>query len=197
MKILFTGCSHTYGAELKCPTESRYSKLVSDHFGTDDNNIAKSRASNYHLLSRATDHILKDSNYDLCFVQLTNENRIAVPSTYTIETFFMSGDNYPKNSFTKTANAMMLKLLRPQQSTLFEYNYSLICMFKYFCDAKGISTLFFFSRERYLNWYKENHDDLNVLDFTLDDIPKEHFAPRGHPNEKGHQIIYENIIHRL
>ena len=41
MKIYFDGCSWTWGAELKDPYQSRYSKIISDKLGAEEYNISK------------------------------------------------------------------------------------------------------------------------------------------------------------
>ena len=46
MKILFHGCSITWGDELEDRENERYSKLVSDKFDTKENNIALCGNSN-------------------------------------------------------------------------------------------------------------------------------------------------------
>ena len=63
MKIYFDGCSHTWGAELQNPQQSRYSKLVCDYFGAEEYNIALQGGSNMRLARNILDHDL--SEYDI------------------------------------------------------------------------------------------------------------------------------------
>ena len=49
MKIYFDGCSWTWGAELKDPYQSRYSKIISDKLGAEEYNISKCGASNNRI----------------------------------------------------------------------------------------------------------------------------------------------------
>ena len=52
MKFYFDGCSHTWGAELAEPEVSRYSRLVSDHFGAEEYNIARRGGSDKRVLRK-------------------------------------------------------------------------------------------------------------------------------------------------
>ena len=76
MKIYFDGGSWTWGAELKDPYQSRYSKIVSDKLGAEEYNISKPGASNARMVRRLlVDH--KDlSEFDLVVVQMTYPQRM-------------------------------------------------------------------------------------------------------------------------
>ena len=64
MKILFHGCSITWGDELEDRENERYSKLVSDKFDTKENNIALCGNSNDRIV-RETIEYLKTSKVDV------------------------------------------------------------------------------------------------------------------------------------
>jgi len=76
MKIYFDGCSWTWGAELKDPYQSRYSKIVSDKLGAEEYNISKPGASNSRMVRQLlVDH--KDlSEFDLIVIQMTYPQRM-------------------------------------------------------------------------------------------------------------------------
>ena len=73
MKIYFDGCSHTWGAGLDTPELSRYSKIVSDHFGAEEHNIARRGGSDKRVLRNLLETDLEE--YDCIIVQLTCRNR--------------------------------------------------------------------------------------------------------------------------
>ena len=73
MKFYFDGCSHTWGAGLKTPELSRYSKIVSDHFGAEEHNIARRGGSDKRVLRNLLETDLEE--YDCIIVQLTCRNR--------------------------------------------------------------------------------------------------------------------------
>ncbi len=73
MKIYFDGCSNTWGAELETPELSRYSRLVSDHFGAEEHNIARRGGSDKRVLRNLLETDL--SEFDYIIVQMTCKNR--------------------------------------------------------------------------------------------------------------------------
>ena len=73
MKIYFDGCSHTWGAGLDTPELLRYSKIVSDHFGAEEHNIARRGGSDKRVLRNLLETDLEP--YDYVIVQLTCKNR--------------------------------------------------------------------------------------------------------------------------
>ena len=73
MKIYFDGCSNTWGAGLETPELSRYSRLVSEHFGAEENNIAKRGGSDKRVLRNLLETDL--SEFDYIIVQMTFKNR--------------------------------------------------------------------------------------------------------------------------
>ena len=75
MKILFHGCSITWGDELEDRENERYSKLVSDKFDTKDNNIALCGNSNDLIVRSAIDY-LKENKVDIVVLQFTVHSRM-------------------------------------------------------------------------------------------------------------------------
>ena len=73
MKIYFDGCSNTKGLELKDPSETRFSKLVCDHFNAEEYNIGKVSGSDRRMARNLLEHDL--SQYDMFVIQLTQKSR--------------------------------------------------------------------------------------------------------------------------
>ncbi len=75
MRIYFDGGSWTYGAELKDPFQSRYSKIICDELKAEEYNISKNGATN----NRITRQLLVDhkniNEFDLAIIQLTLPQR--------------------------------------------------------------------------------------------------------------------------
>ena len=68
MKIYFDGCSHTWGADLEDNENSRYSKLVCDHFKAEEYNIAKRNGGCRRVARNLIEHNL--SQYDLFVIEM-------------------------------------------------------------------------------------------------------------------------------
>ena len=49
MKIYFDGCSHTWGSELT-DLNSRYSKIICNHYGAEEYNIAERGGSDKRMV---------------------------------------------------------------------------------------------------------------------------------------------------
>ena len=72
-KIYFDGCSVTYGAELMCPEDERYSRIVARHFGAEDYNLAAGGGSNRRILRNLLSHNM--SEFDMVVIQMTKRQR--------------------------------------------------------------------------------------------------------------------------
>ena len=75
MDILFVGCSHTAGHELKDRFSTRYSKLICDALGANEYNIAEGGRSN-DWIARRTVKETRKKLYKRVYVQLTMPSRI-------------------------------------------------------------------------------------------------------------------------
>ena len=70
MSLCFSGCSITYGTDLEKKEEDRYSRLVSDHYGVSDNNLAEPGSSNDDIVRRTIKYLSKNP-VDVVVVQFT------------------------------------------------------------------------------------------------------------------------------
>ena len=73
MKIYFDGCSNTAGLELKDPLNTRFSKLVCNHFNAEEYNIGRVSGSDRRMARNLLEHDL--SQYDMFVIQLTQKSR--------------------------------------------------------------------------------------------------------------------------
>ena len=75
MSLFFSGCSITWGDELKDRVNERYSTLVSKHYGCKHVNIAQCGVSNDYIV-RNTIKYLEKINPDIVVIQFTVNQRI-------------------------------------------------------------------------------------------------------------------------
>ena len=73
MKIYFDGCSNTAGLELKDPLNTRFSKLLCNHFNAEEYNIGKVSGSDRRIARNLLEHDL--TQYDMFVIQLTQKSR--------------------------------------------------------------------------------------------------------------------------
>ena len=200
MKIYFDGCSNTWGAELAEPKVYRYSRIVSDHFGAEEYNIARRGGSDKRVLRNLIETDL--SEYDYVIVQLTRKSR----------TEFWCDKN---NSWFQIKNPVrVLKDGRMKERTntyldedkkFFWKNY-----WKHIYTEKlgHINQLTYYHAMRNLLKDKKHliigisgkgsviqvPVDINFTNFESNNTIKYKTAPAGHPSEEGHKQIAEEII---
>ena len=73
--LLFTGCSWTYGDELRNRLRERYSKIVSDHYKRPSINLGECGVSNDYIV-RNTIEWLEKMNADIVIIQFTVHQRL-------------------------------------------------------------------------------------------------------------------------
>ena len=185
MKFYFDGCSHTWGAELAEPEVSRYSRLVSDHFGAEEYNIAERGGSDKRVFRNLIETDL--SKYDCVIVQLTCKTRtefwseslrewISVRSPSRDQNSHPSLNDYWKCVYTdKLGNMNQLTLYHAMRNVLKDKKHLII----------GIS-----GRGQIL----QAPVDINFTNFESKYSIKYKTAPAKHPSEEGHQQIAEEII---
>ena len=73
---LYNGCSFVWGDELINPEESRFSKLISDHFGIEEHNLAIRGGSNDRILRTTVDYISSGNRPDFAIIVWSGTDRI-------------------------------------------------------------------------------------------------------------------------
>lgn len=200
MKIYFDGCSNTWGAELAEPEVSRYSRLVSDHFGVEEYNIARRGGSDKRVLRNLIETDL--SEYDYVIVQLTRRSRtefwcdknkdwmqIKNPvrilkdgrmkeriNTFLDEDKRYFWKNYWKHIYTEKLGIMdQLTYYHAMRNLLKDKKHLII----------GISSH---------GSVIQAPVDIHFTNFENNSSIKYKTAPAGHPNEEGHKQIAEEMI---
>ena len=75
MKILYNGCSITWGDELTDRENQRYSRLVSNHYNAEEVNLASNGISNDRIVRESITYLDKNP-VDLVVIQFTLHTRI-------------------------------------------------------------------------------------------------------------------------
>ncbi len=94
--IYFNGCSFTNGYELENKFEDRFSNLVANHYGFEEDNDAKVGGSNDRIWRTTMNHCLS-RNYDLVVIMWTGINRMEYLQTGEN----ISGNDHFPNNYTK------------------------------------------------------------------------------------------------
>ena len=207
MKIYFDGCSWTWGAELKDPYQSRYSKIVSDKLGAEEYNISKPGASNSRMVRRLlVDH--KDlSEFDLIVIQMTYPQRMEyydkdmrkfVQNRNWSQTAKLSINQLREVRWCKDQRKLLLNnavLDNKDKAWLDYYRYiyedeygdtyddMYATAIRSYCKANSVPLILATTK-------KKKHSKLSY-DVYCGDVPR---ASGGHPNEEGHSIQAQQIL---
>lgn len=207
MKIYFDGCSWTWGAELKDPFQSRYSKIICDKLKAEEYNISKKGASN----NRITRQLLVDhkniNEFDLVIIQLTYPQReeyydkrkkkfrdctnwSQVAKFSIIE---LSKVTWCKELRDKIINKTELDPIDKAWLDYYRYVYEdeygdayedmNATAIRSYCKANSVPLILATTK-------KKKHSKL-TYDVYCGDVPR---AGGGHPNEEGHDINAKQIL---
>ena len=187
MKIYFDGCSHTWGSEL-IDLNSRYSNIICNHFGAEEYNIAERGGSDKRMVRNLLEHDI--TQYDMIVIQMTGKNRTEYYNDgwkkVNWNTIFYKVDFKGKDSVPKEIN-----------KTWYDY-YTLI----HTEELADSNQLIYYTVIKGLIEHKphviigiDNSDKL-PLDFSYEknNLPR---RGGGHPSEKGHKIIANDVISLL
>mgnify|MGYP003119765188 FL=1 len=165
--IYFDGCSVTMGAELDDKETKRYSRLVANHFGVEDYNIAVGGGSNRRILRNLLSHDL--SQYEMFIIQMTKRMRTE---------FYNDGWQRIQTSVP-----------HPFLKDMYTDEYGKIDEMIMYHAIKSILK----DRPHFI--LSIQHDTKVPVDYvTNDPYPR---APRGHPNEEGHKFLANLVISRV
>lgn len=203
MKIYFDGCSWTFGSELKDPFESRYSKIICDHYGAEEHNFSMPGSSNDRIIR----NLLVNNNienYDLGIIQLSFQPRTEYYNTSKkrwdkITTYVdYSGHWLKKHSIENhVLNDTLFLKTNPDHLNFWVYYYANIANDVFFKTKEKIVF------ETIISYFKSKNIPLIFL--TVDGLTKfkydlnleKKFYPRAkgqHPSEEGHKMIASDII---
>jgi hypothetical protein len=189
MKIYFDGCSWTRGAELKNKKETRFSKIISEHYGAEEYNIGEFGGCNRRLARNIINHNLDD--YDMFIIQMTIESRTewydgnnftnvrpTTPSTDD-EVFWQTYyENYYHQKYGESDELIYYNLFK-----------NILRDKKHIIVSISSSTKLPVKNLQKDLWYYNSRSKLLNKKIL--------FAPFHHPNELGHKIIAEMLINYL
>ena len=200
MKILFNGCSITWGDELEDNRKSRFSKLVCDELDIDEKNLSMRGASNDYILRTTIDYCDKNT-VDIAVIQFTVESRIE----------YFGDDAFPHQFAPanrvkcQNKNNWFYKLIYNEHHGYENLNKNLYFLDLY-CKYKNIRLI-----PLWLDWSKKHQSfywksTVNLIHLCKDiwnnpeynqGLIKSHeeiLYPNYHPNELGHRWVADKII---
>jgi hypothetical protein len=181
MRIYFDGDSFTRGVELINQTENRFSRLISDHYNTQEYNFSDAGACNGAIVRRlVVENNIKE--YDLAVIQMTLPVRME----------YYDGKQYKnirEKDFVEWKQFYLKNIYHDKFGSDYEYLY--YRAIKDHCNAKGTPLIITTNRS-----YKRHSTPSNKrtnFDLYLDskEYPR---AKKGHPNQEGHRMIADDII---
>jgi len=215
MKFYFDGDSFTYGGGLtsKCgidPTQVRWSKLISDHFGAEEINVSMRGGSNDKILRQLfVENIDIVKECDFIFIQLTYPFRNEFWSKkyhkwvrYNLITDFKKSGEM--NKFEKHFGSKFNDWIAYYEDKIYTHKYGktreLVAYNAIVSHLKLLGKPFFMlglSHYRYNTTQWSRHEppidyDLHFADETFERIPND-----DHPSVVGHRQISEKIINKI
>lgn len=210
MKIYFDGCSWTYGCELDYPQEERFGKLVCNHFGAEETNLAIQGGSNDKIIRQ----LLTETDitqYDLGIIQMTHPSRTEfytkrcwIPMNIQYDYVSWNLENTEKNILSRFAwwNWGQQSEMDIMKHAWKEY-YTHIVTHKFLDNKERIHI------QTIKDHFKANGVPLILMtinhytklsekfDIRLTDQKLYPLAPGGHPNKEGHQMIFHEIVNYI
>ncbi len=196
MSLLFSGCSNTWGGELKT-LDDRYSKIVSDHYNVEDWNISECGKSNDRITCTTIKQV-KRKKPDWVIIQFT------VPSRYrwyddigNVHHWTPSDKNKKDNN--SFARDQWYKHVYNNRWGM-ENTWKNIFLFDRFCKSIG---------QKYISLIADHwKDDLDAdAHWKLSDSPirmhrdiikdESLLLEHKHPSSEGHKKIAEVIIQHV
>lgn len=210
MNILFGGCSYTYGDELDESTreKERYSHIVCKHFGANEINVAEVGMSIPKTIYSMHNQIKNNPNIDLCVVQITFTNRLALPLFHKIMNVNTFVNKFDKRVHSHINEKQYKNLLGKMISSTNNYkigqNYlDIHCphlkLFEDSCKLRNVKTLYFCAERKGDQRSKilKSCPNLDILDEFFMNHALENSFPIGrynHPLKEAHESFAKNIL---
>jgi hypothetical protein len=210
-KILFGGCSLTWGDELNSFSreKQRYSHIVSKYFNAEEINVSANALSIPQTIYKLYDAIKEDSNIDFCVVQITYTNRLVLPLFHRLIPISVGHSYIEKitkpyiNNHHNEKNIAMLiaKLITSTNdykcsSNFWEIHCAHLNMFEDICKLRNIKTLYFCTENKQIQSILRRCPNLDILDIGMLDYVFDNNLPfgRDHLLAGAHKAFAENIL---
>jgi hypothetical protein len=205
--ILFNGCSFVMGAELPNLEQDRFSKLVCDHFGMEELNIAKGGGSNQRVVRTTFENF--NENVKAVVIGWTHAARMEM---FNSEWIFVNLSNV--DMIPSTVKDYYLDFYSDSQC--FAAYYSYILQIQKLCKIANIPLIMFQSVDigvdpknlppeiKTLSYIQQIDFSENIWLFdpmnrseTFDSFSYNDKFEGGHPREDSHRRISKLIIDKL
>ena len=207
MSLCFSGCSITWGDELRDRLNERFSALVSNHYGCQHHNISQCGVSNDFIV-RNTIKYLQNNKPDIIVIQFTVHSRLEYFKNLTTEKWTPQRANS-----TQSSRAYYLSVYNDIFAV--ENMWKNIFLFDSYCKSVGQKYVSLmadhFERviiepERFYNGYfghwRSMCKDANPVLIQKELLDMDRKKPQnyaqgvngGHPSAEGHKIIANKII---
>ena len=202
MKILFAGDSYTYGTGLLDANNTRFSKLISQHYNSEEINIAVSGVGNDYIIM-STVEFLEQNRPDLCVIQLSDSTRVMFASS--------SNNNYNVLKAKSTKNSIEDKISRYLFSSSVDNmldwyrltRYKIVTLDAYL-ELKQIKRIYCVKSKSEIRYFLEDISlpekiRRSLVCSALNNIPQSHKVSLTdpHPNELGHIHIAKMLIQKI
>ena len=206
MRFLFSGCSYTFGDELLNPINSRFSKLICDHFKAEEINLAKNAYANDNIVMSAVEFLEKDKNIDFVLIQISGIYRITVPNLDKSKIdrkpyIFLNPLDGRKTSQALIARLLINGINTEQNHLWYKLSrYKIVLLDNY---LRGLNIPYLFcAMQNEINYFKDDKElpksfTDNFISESLFEIARENnfsFGKNGHPLEEAHAFYASDIF---
>lgn len=221
MKILFSGCSFTYGYELDNPEKERYSHFVGKRFDAEDINVSDCGASAHMVVFHLMNHIERYGKPDAVVVQwppyirseLWNshwDRKMAsmAPQDYLIHWDALDHQKHSKYYFENIHNDaiafdrwFMQMYAMENVMRQMDLPYVTISVDKGVWDCPAYDNLAYhpiygpYVQETPAAIYGDILPQVRIN--TAEEFKDRWCKPGGHPNEQAHRLIAHHVIRKL
>ena len=204
MKIVFAGCSFTWGAELENPEEERFSRLVCNRLNVEEYNVSRSGYSNDLLFHKFLKFSTGCGKPDIAVIQWTQMSRWQMwdDTLNDWETL-----NVNKKYHLQWNSIRYYRNVYTDQQGIENY-WKNVYLAEQYCKDNDIKLIMM-----NMNWNLEPTIDYvspyqslcrskipSIVNGILPDLSRnksekyKHYKEKSHPNAKGHQLIADYLI---
>jgi hypothetical protein len=206
MRFLFCGCSYTVGDELLNQKNSRFSKLICDHFKAKEINLARNGYGNDNIVMSAVEFLEKDKDIDFVLIQISGISRITIPNSNKSDIDRKPYMVLNPMDGTKTSPALIAKLLIngtniTHNHLWYRLNRYKIILLESYLKSLGVPYLFCVMHKD-IDYFR-NDKELpksftdNLISKSLVEIGRENnfsFGKNNHPLEEAHAFYASDIF---
>ena len=194
-RILFLGCSNTYGSELVNPKKERYSKLLCNMLNCEEVNIAIPGNATLNTVFQLYEY-LETNLPDFIFYQIPSPTRFTIPYQNKI-TSFRTSNKYNLFDIDSNIRKRITNILFKTSDRLTWHQYTLlqIKISNQLINNKKIPVLYFCCEDDSLDYYT-NNSNLPFVNWSLNGWRRKTGTYiRGRHANKDDQIEIANLLY--